>query len=139
MKSCRKKYINELMLQEAEKKGMGVSQTEVVEAVEKAKKYINMNENIDEKNAIDAFIDGLDITEDEYWNLVQKVYYRLLTRDKLQHHLRQQFKSRHDYETQEQLESAFSKYIQNYKQELFDNAEIKYNHKYVKDKKIVLE
>lgn len=120
-----KRYIKfVLVLNEAEKEGFTVSEQEAEEYTNVVFDSLENDEEI--MRILKEYIDGMGITMDEYKEMTKEFNYKTLLTMKLQDKLRTEFleqnKGARDNSTE--INNTFNNYLNNYKEELFDDAEI---------------
>lgn len=110
---------------EAMNQGFEVSDSEISTAIEEVKKLLRENENKDQYNYLKNYIDGLGITEDQYWSeKVTPIYRETFTANKLIDNLRLKYSKVNQITDSAGSDSKFNDYLENYRNDLVSKANI---------------
>lgn len=110
---------------EAKNEGYTVSDAEINTEIELVKKLLKEDENKDQYNYIKEYIEGLGITEDQYWSdIITPLYRETFVANKLIDSLRSEYIKEKNITDFAEMETEFSDYLNNYKEDLISNANI---------------
>ena len=119
---AKQKLINDrLLIQNAKKKGIVVSDEEVKQYIDESKQY--QNDNPELAQPIYDYIAGLGITEDEYWNMMEPSIKERMYIGKLKKQLRTDFEQQYTYKNSKNA-VQFEEYVMKYVNQLKEQAVI---------------
>jgi|GEM_PF-1303842 len=114
-----------LMYSEAVAEGFTVTDDEIEAAIEDAKSLLVLEENIEQYNFLKQYIEGLGITEEQYWTeIVKPIYRETFTINKLTERLRANYDKENSSIDSQSTDGGFSDYLSKYKEDLVDKANI---------------
>ena len=116
----RELYVaNELLYREGQEQGLNAGPAEVDERIAALKE--NLSGDPEGYAELKAYLQGLGLSEDEYWETHREEYQRELTIEKLGEKLREEYFSRHPYDTAEQYQQY---YRDVYRAQLFNKYQV---------------
>ena len=116
-----------LLYQTALNAGISVSSEDVDKLMQQSKDALALEVNKKDAATIAEYISGMNITEDEYWELVRPLVKRDIVCGRYKYALRKNFSEANNITDIQELKKEFDAYFIDYMEQLKENADIQIN------------